>query len=82
MNAPPISEATLMMEETCSAMLDPEMLDPDRGVLGTAEGVAEFPCAAENAAKKKKRGRSANNPPENDLIERLNIPPTRFKTET
>jgi hypothetical protein len=82
MNAPPISEGTWTVEETCSAMLDPEMLDPDRGVLGTAEGVAEFPCAAENAAKKTKRGRSANNPPENDLIERLNIPPTRFKTET
>jgi hypothetical protein len=82
MNAPPISEATLILEETCSAIVDPEMLDPDGGMLGTAEGVAECPCAAENAARKKKRGRSANNPPENDLIERLNFPPTRFKTET
>jgi len=82
MNAPPISEGTLMVEEACSAIVDPETLDPDRGMLGTAEGVAECPCAAENAAKKKKRGRSANNPPENDLIERLNIPPTRFKTGT
>jgi len=72
-----------MVEEACSAMVDPETLDPDGGMLGTAEGVAECPCAAENAAKKKKkRGRSANNLPENDLIERLNIPPTRFKTDT
>ena len=53
-------------------MVDPEMLDPDGGMLGTAEGVAECPCAAENAAQKKKRG--ANNPPENDLIERLSSP--------
>jgi hypothetical protein len=83
MNAPPISEATFTVEEACSAMVDPEMLDPDGGVLGTAEGVAECPWAAENAAKKKKkRGRNANNPRENDLIERLNFPPTRFKTET
>jgi hypothetical protein len=82
MNAPPISEATFTVEEACSAMVDPEMLDPDGGMLGTAEGVAECPCPAENAAKKKKRGRSANNPPENDLIERLNFPPTRLKTET
>jgi hypothetical protein len=77
MNAPPDSEATFMVEETCNAIVD-----PDSGMLGTAEGVAEFPCPTENAAKKKKRGRSANNPPENDLIERLNFPPTRFKTET
>jgi len=56
------------------------MLDPDGVMLGTADGVAECPCATENAAKKKKRG--ANNPPENDLIERLNFPPTRFKTAT
>jgi len=82
MNAPPISDATVTVEEACSAMLDPETLDPDSGMLGTAEGVAEFPCPTENAAKKKKRARSANNQPENDLIERLNIPPTRFKTET
>jgi hypothetical protein len=85
MNAPPISEATFVVEEACSAMvdpeiLDPETLDPDGRMLGTAEGVAECPCAAENAAKKKKRG--ANNPPENDLIERLDFPPTRFKTDT
>ena len=85
MNAPPISEATFTVEEACSAMVDPEIidpetLDPDGGMLGTADGVAECPCATENAAKKKKRG--ANNPPENDLIERLNFPPTRFKTAT
>jgi hypothetical protein len=58
-----------MVEEACSATLD-----PDSGMLGTADGLAEFPCAADNAAKKKKRGGSANNPPENDLIERLNFP--------
>jgi hypothetical protein len=74
MNAPPISEATFRVEEACSAMVDPETPDPDRRMLGTAEGVAQFPCATENAAKKKKRGRNANNPPENDLIERLNFP--------
>jgi hypothetical protein len=67
MNAPPISEAKFMVEEACNAMLD-----PDGEMLSTAEGVAEFPCATENAAKKKKR--SANNLPENDLIERLNFP--------
>jgi len=82
MNAPPISEATFMVEEACSAMVDPETLDPDSGMLGTTEGVDECPCAAETAAKKKKRGRNANNPKENDLIERLNFPPTRFKAET
>jgi hypothetical protein len=74
MNAPPISEATFTVEEECNAMVDPETPDPDSGMLGTAEGLAEFPCATENAAKKKKRSRSANNPPENDLIERLNFP--------
>jgi hypothetical protein len=63
-----------MVEEACSAMVDPETLDPDSGILGTPEGLAEFACAADNAAKKKKRGASANNPPENDLIERLNFP--------
>jgi hypothetical protein len=77
MDAPPVSEARFMVEEARSTMLD-----PDGGMLGTAEDVAEFPCAAENTAKNKKRGRSANNPPENDLIERLNFPPTRFKTAT
>jgi hypothetical protein len=82
MNAPPISEATFIVEETCSALVDPETLDPDSGMLGTADDVAEFPWATENAARNKKRGRSADNPPENDLIERLNFPPTRFKTET
>jgi hypothetical protein len=46
-------------------------------MLGTAEGIAEFPCATENVAKKKKTGRSANNPPENDLIERLILPQSR-----
>jgi hypothetical protein len=74
MNAPPISEATFMVEDACSAIVDPEMLDPDGGMLETAEGEAEFPCATENAAKKKKRGQNANNPPENDPIERLNFP--------
>ena len=63
-----------MVEEACSAIVDPETLDPDGGMLGTAEGEAEFPCATENAAKKKKRGQNANNPPENDPIERLNFP--------
>jgi hypothetical protein len=63
-----------MVEDACSAIVDPEMLDPDGGMLETAEGEAEFPCATENAAKKKKRGQNANNPPENDPIERLNFP--------
>jgi hypothetical protein len=78
MNAPPISEATLTVEEAWSAMLDPEMLDPETpdpdGGMGTAEGVAECLCATENSAKKKKRSRSVNNLPENNLIERLNFP--------
>ena len=73
MNAPPISEATFVVEEACSAIVDPETLDPDGGMLGTAEGEAEFPCATENAPKKK-RGQNANNPPENDPIERLSFP--------
>jgi hypothetical protein len=62
-----------MVEEACSAIVDPETLDPDGGMLGTAEGEAEFPCATENEPKKK-RGQNANNPPENDPIERLNFP--------
>jgi len=72
MNAPPISEATFMVEEACSAIVDPKTPDPDGGMLETAEGVAEFPCATKNAARKKKTG--AKNPPENDLIERLSFP--------
>jgi hypothetical protein len=75
MNAPPISEATFVVEEACSAIVDPETLDADGGMLETAEGEAEFPCATENAPKKKKkRGQNAKNPPENDPIERLNFP--------
>jgi hypothetical protein len=74
MNAPPISEVTFLVEETCNAIVDPETPDPDGNMLGTAEGGAEFPCATENAATKKKSGRNANNPPENDPIERLNLP--------
>ena len=72
MNAPPISEAKFVLEEACSAIVDPETLDPDGGMWETAEGEAEFPCATENAPKKK-RGQNANNP-ENDPIKRLNFP--------
>ena len=63
MNAPPISEATCIVEETCSAMLD-----PDRGILGTVEGVAEFPCAAENVPENSENTRSASNTVENNFI--------------
>ncbi|HKB98585.1 MAG TPA: hypothetical protein VKD23_07355 [Terriglobales bacterium] len=50
MNAPPISEATFMVEEARSARLD-----PGGGIFGTAEGAAECPCATENAAMEKKK---------------------------
>ncbi len=44
------------------------MLDPDRGILGTVEGVAEFPCAAENAPENSENTRSASNTVENNFI--------------
>jgi hypothetical protein len=75
MNAPPVSEATLIVEVARSAMLDPE-----GGILETEAGVAEFPCATANAVKKKKSGGNANNPTKNDPtdpIERLNFPQSR-----
>ena len=79
MNAPPISEATWIVEETCSAMVDPETLDPDGGMLGTAEGVAEFPCAAENVPENSKTTRSANNPVENSFISEPEFPTNQIQ---
>jgi hypothetical protein len=69
MNAPPVSEATLIVEVARSAMLDPE-----GGILETEAGVTEFPCATANVVTKKKKGWNANNPTKNDPIERLNFP--------
>ena len=79
MNAPPISEATLMVEEACSAMVDPETLDPDSGMLGTAEGVAEFPCAAENVPENSENTRSVNNAVENSFISEPELPTNQIQ---
>ena len=66
MNAPPISDATFMVEEACNAMVDPE-----RGVLAGGSGVAELICATDNAADSAETNRSANRSAENDLIAHL-----------
>jgi hypothetical protein len=79
MNAPPISEATLMVEEARSAMLDPERLDPDGGMLGTAEGAADFRCAAENVPENSKNTRSANNAVQNSFISEPKFPTNQIQ---
>jgi hypothetical protein len=68
MNAPPISEATFLVEVACSEMVDPEMLDPETGVVAAASGDAELICAIDNEADSPTRASSATNPVENDLI--------------
>jgi hypothetical protein len=79
MNAPPVSEATLMAEEACSAMVDPETLDPDSGMLGTAEGVADFPCAAENVPENSKNTRNVNNAVKNSFISEPEFPTNQIQ---
>src|SRR6266481_2565252 len=69
MNAPPISEATFIVDEACNAMVD-----PNRGMLGTAEGVAEFTCAAENVPENSKNTRSVNNAVKNSFISEPEFP--------
>src|SRR5260370_19793980 len=69
MNAPPISEATFMVEEARS-----EMVEPEAGILAGAAGTEELIWAddvrEENPAKK----RNATKAVDNDLIKRLNLP--------
>jgi hypothetical protein len=79
MNAPPISEATFTVEEACSAMVDPEMLDPDGGMLGTAEGVAECTCAAENVPENSENTRRVNNAVENSFISEPELPTNQIQ---
>ena len=42
MNAPPISEATFMVEVACSATVDPEELTVETEISAGAVGVAEL----------------------------------------
>jgi hypothetical protein len=69
MNAPPISDATFIVEEARS-----EMVKPETGILAGASGTEEFTCAdgvrEDNPAKK----RNATKAVDNDLIKRLNLP--------
>jgi hypothetical protein len=64
MKAPPISEATFMVETACSVIVDPES-----GTLGCALLAAELTCARESEADKAAAG-SKTNPVQNDLISR------------
>jgi hypothetical protein len=68
-----------MVEEACSAMVDPEMLDPDGGMLGTAEGVAECPCAAKNVPENSENTRSVNNAVENSFISEPKLPTNQIQ---
>ena len=60
-------------------MVDPEMLDPDGGMLGTAEGEADFPCAAENVPENSENRRSANNAVENSFISEPEFPTNQIQ---
>jgi len=68
MNAPPISEATFMVEDAWSAMVDPEA-----GIFGGASGVAELTWLVNHAEENPAATTSANKPLKNDLIERLRL---------
>ena len=74
MNAPPISEATFVVEETFRAIVE-----PDCGMLGTAEGVAECPCAAENVPENSENTRSVNNAVENSFISEPELPTNQIQ---
>ena len=67
MNAPPISEATSMVEEACSVMLEPETDD--------------LICANDNRSDDPAKTTSANKAIENDLISHPHLPPTQIETE-
>jgi hypothetical protein len=71
-----------MVEVACSEMADPEMLDPEAGILADASGGAALICATDNVAENPAKTRSANKPLENDLILRLDLPPTQIETES
>ena len=79
MNAPPSSEATFVVEETFSAIVDPETPDPDGGMLGTTEGVAECPCAAENVPENSENTRSVNSAVENSFISEPELPTNQIQ---
>jgi len=68
-----------MVEEACSAIVDPETLDPDGGMLGTAEGEAEFPCATENVPENSENTRSVNNAVENSFISEPELPTNQIQ---
>jgi hypothetical protein len=68
MNAPPISEATFMVEDAWS-----EIVDPEAGIFGGASGVAEFTWLVNHAEENPAATTKANKPTTNDLIWRLSL---------
>jgi hypothetical protein len=68
MKAPPISEATLVVDVARSAMADPEA-----GIFGGASGVAELTWLVNHAEENPAATTSANKPLKKDLIERLRL---------
>ncbi len=70
-----------MVEVACSEMVDPEMLDPEAGILAGASGGAALICAAGNRADNPAKTRTANNLVDNDLIPCPHLPPSQIETE-
>ena len=54
-------------------MVDPEMLDPETGILAGASGVAELTCATDEVLDNAENARSANNAATNNLIAHPNL---------
>ncbi len=57
-----------MVEEACSAMLDPELFDAEAAPLATASGGAELICPTANRTASPANTKSANKAVENDRI--------------
>ena len=72
MNAPPVSEATFMVEEACSAIVDLET----RTEVGCA---AESTWAAENVPENSENTRSANDTVENSFISEPEFPTNQIQ---
>jgi hypothetical protein len=68
MNAPPVSEATFMLEEACNAMLEPE--------TRTEVGCGEVECGAELtwAGENSENARRESNAVENSFISETEFP--------
>ncbi len=62
-----------MVEEACSAMVDPATLDPATGIFAGAEGAAELICPTDICADNPANKRNATKPVENNLIPCLRL---------